>query len=262
MAKQNNSESLLLLGVVAVVACLWLISNHTWFVVFALIASAGLVWLMRSLRKASLTRLRDSINQKIGRAVIQNMDQLVRRRLQLVQSDPYGKPQRQRWQKEIEYFVSQHVSPLISAEERTIFEQEGQEHTTAIEQWVERELQSRPPTSFSSAMTPREFEFFCAEQLRGCGWTTRVTRESRDQGVDVVAEKSGIRVVLQCKLYSTPVGNKAVQEATAARSHEFADYGVVVTNNRYTSAAEELAATNKILLLHYTDLEKFDIFLK
>jgi restriction system protein len=53
--------------------------------------------------------------------------------------------------------------------------------------------------------------------------------------------KNNVRVVLQCKLYGGPVGNKAVQEAAAGRAHERADFGIVVTNNRYTSAAEQLA---------------------
>jgi len=107
-------------------------------------------------------------------------------------------------------------------------------------------------------MTPTEFETFCAEELRRAGWNARVTMQSRDQGVDVIAEKNGVRVVLQCKLYARPVGNKSVQEAAAARAHEQADFGIVVTNNRYTQDAEQLASTNKILLLHYTDLRNLD----
>ena len=82
--------------------------------------------------------------------------------------------------------------------------------------------------------------------------------QGRDQGVDVVAEKGSIRVVVQCKLYARPVGNKSVQEVAAARAHEQASYGLVVTNNRYTTAAEQLAATNGILLLHYRDLHNLD----
>ena len=76
----------------------------------------------------------------------------------------------------------------------------------------------------------------------------------RPRGVDVVAERDGVRVVVQCKLYARPVGNKSVQEAAAARAHERADHGVVVTNNGYTAAAEQLASTNGIVLLHYSDL--------
>ena len=79
--------------------------------------------------------------------------------------------------------------------------------------------------------------------------------QSRDQGVDVVAEKDDVRVVIQCKKYARPVGNKSVQEVAAARAHEQARYGIVVTNNRYTPAAEQLASTNGILLLHYSDLQ-------
>jgi restriction system protein len=54
------------------------------------------------------------------------------------------------------------------------------------------------------------------------------------------------------------VGNKAVQEVTAAKNHERADYAAVVTNNRYTLPAEQLAATNGVLLLHYADLARLD----
>src|ERR1700730_4076277 len=36
---------------------------------------------------------------------------------------------------------------------------------------------------------------FCAEELRRAGRDARVTMQSRDQGVDVVAEKNRVRVV-------------------------------------------------------------------
>ena len=113
----------------------------------------------------------------------------------------------------------------------------------------------------SDEMSPAEFEAFCAEELRQAGWKARVTLQSRDQGVDVIADKNSVRVVLQCKLYTGPVGNKAVQEAAAGRAHERADFGIVVTNNRYTYAAEQLAHTNGVLLLHYRNLRNLDDFL-
>ena len=94
------------------------------------------------------------------------------------------------------------------------------------------------------------------------GWEASVTMQSRDQGVDVIAEKNGLRVVLQCKLYARPVGNKSVQEAAAGRAHERAHRGAVVTNNSYTPSAEQLAATNGILLLHYRDLENLEALLE
>jgi restriction system protein len=58
------------------------------------------------------------------------------------------------------------------------------------------------------------------------------------------------------------VGNQAVQEIAAGKAHEQAYWAAVVTNNRYTSAAEQLAATNGILLLHYSDLPNLDAILQ
>ena len=43
---------------------------------------------------------------------------------------------------------------------------------------------------------------------------------------------------------------------------ERADFGIVVSNNRYTDSAEQLAATNRILLLHYRDLQNLDEILR
>lgn len=106
--------------------------------------------------------------------------------------------------------------------------------------------------------TQEHLSTLCAEELRQAGWNAQVALQSRDQGVDVIAEKNGIRVVLQCKLYAGPVDNNAVQEAVAGRAHEKADYAVVVTDDRSTSAAEPLAATNGVLLLHYGDLRNLE----
>ncbi|WP_084299180.1 restriction endonuclease [Bradyrhizobium sp. WSM1743] len=105
---------------------------------------------------------------------------------------------------------------------------------------------------------PIEFERWCAEQLRAQGWDARTTKGSGDQGADVIAEREGVRVVLQCKLYSKAVGNKAVQEAYAAMQFEEADLACVVTNAAYTKAARALAGQTGVLLLHRDDLLDFD----
>jgi restriction system protein len=115
---------------------------------------------------------------------------------------------------------------------------------------------------FDDRMTPREFEHFCADVLRERRWTAHVTQASGDQGVDIVAEKRGARIVVQCKKYSKPVGNHAVQEIVAAIAHEDAQRGVVVATSGYTRAAERLAASNKVLLLHHSQLHLIDRLLR
>lgn len=114
---------------------------------------------------------------------------------------------------------------------------------------------------YDPAMSPTDFEHYCAAILRERKWDARVTQTSGDQGIDIVAEKRGVRLVLQCKKYSKPVGNRAVQEIVAGIAHEAAQRGAVVSTNGYTRAARRLAASNNILLLNHTDLHRIDKFL-
>lgn len=115
---------------------------------------------------------------------------------------------------------------------------------------------------YSEAMSPEDYEHFCAALLREARWSARVTRLSGDQGVDIVAEKRGRRIVVQCKKYSKPVGNRAVQEIVAAIAHEEAERGIVVATMGYTASAVQLAASNEVLLLHHSELTKLDRLLR
>jgi HJR/Mrr/RecB family endonuclease len=51
---------------------------------------------------------------------------------------------------------------------------------------------------------------------------------------------------------------EAVQKAATAKAFENATHAAVVTDNRYTPAAEQLASQNNVLLLHYRDLKELE----
>jgi restriction system protein len=51
------------------------------------------------------------------------------------------------------------------------------------------------------------------------------------------------------------VGNKAVQEAVAGRAHYGAQFSGVVSNATFTPSAKQLAASNAVLLLHFSELD-------
>jgi restriction system protein len=256
-----------LLGLLVTIGALWLLAKAMQnapsnsgsvigFIVLIVIVAAVAFPIIRLIRRASV---RQALLEKVRATTVQQLEPLLRRRAQLVRLDPYGKPQHDKWAKEIEYFIEQHIQPLLTASEEASLARNHTEVFEIIDQRVAAAQREQPAfQTFSDDMTPAEFETFCAEELRRAGWDARVTMQSRDQGVDVIAEKSGRRVVLQCKLYARPVGNKSVQEAAAARNHERADFGLVVSNNRYTESAEQLATTNRILLLHYRDLQNLD----
>ena len=93
------------------------------------------------------------------------------------------------------------------------------------------------------------FEHWCAEQLELTGWSCAVSRASGDQGVDVFATKHGRVVAIQCKRFTAPIGNKAVQEAHAGMKHYNANFAVVLGTGGFTKSAQELAATTGVQLV-------------
>ena len=98
-------------------------------------------------------------------------------------------------------------------------------------------------------MDGHSFEQFCAKILRENGFeSVRVTQGSGDQGIDIIAFKDGIKYGIQCKCYSSDIGNKAVQEVFAGKTFYECHVGVVLTNQHFTKAAVELAKKNGILL--------------
>ncbi len=106
-------------------------------------------------------------------------------------------------------------------------------------------------------MEGHEFEDFCASLLTDYGFAdVQVTKGSRDYGIDILAERDGVRFAFQCKHYSSPVGIKAVQEVYAGRDYYDCMVGVVMTNQYFTEPAAEMAAKLKILLWDRDEVER------
>lgn len=104
---------------------------------------------------------------------------------------------------------------------------------------------------------PILFEKSVANNFTTLGWKTRETKKTGDQGADVIAEKDDINIIVQCKLYSRPIGNKAVQEVVAAQNYYKGNMSLVVSNSSYTKSAQRLAESNGVVLLHYSKLSEF-----
>ena len=206
---------------------------------------------------------RNELMQGVDTITDNHIDALVRQRTMQVRNDPYGRPILDKWHSEVSYFIAHHVRPTLNPNRTKVLDKERAEVLRRICERVADAAERRPALTVVQAnTTPVEFEVVCARSLRACGWETELTPLSRDQGVDVIAHKNSVRVVLQCKLYSKPVGNKAVQEISAGRLHHQAHHGAVVSNGTYTASAKQLAATNGILLLHHTDLPQLEQILK
>lgn len=130
---------------------------------------------------------------------------------------------------------------------------------TLVRNWIEALAQEKNEKFREidfATMSGAMFEIFCQETLENSGWSVVRKGGTGDQGVDLIAKREGVVVAIQCKRYSKPVGNKAVQEVEAGRQFEQAHRAAVVSTADYTPAARQLASSLGVLLLHHEDLER------
>ena len=103
-----------------------------------------------------------------------------------------------------------------------------------------------------------EFEYFCADLLAKNGFSdVQVTQTSGDQGVDILAVKDELKYAIQCKNYSSHLGNTPVQEVCAGKMFYQCHIAAVITNTTFTAGAKELAKATGVLLWDRAVLEKF-----
>ncbi len=115
---------------------------------------------------------------------------------------------------------------------------------------LKRPIESKKKYSIDDIdlMDGYEFEKFVAELFSKMGFGSEITKASGDQGIDVIASKNGKKLGIQAKCYSSTVGNSAIQEAVAGKSHYRLDKVIVVTNNFFTNSAQQLAQSNSVIL--------------
>lgn len=104
-------------------------------------------------------------------------------------------------------------------------------------------------------MNGSEFEYFCSDLLKDNEFKhVTVTKGSGDHGIDILASKSGKRYAIQCKRYSSNVGNSAVQEAYSGKALYNADIAVVMSNSNFTKQAVSDAEKLDVSLWDKNDL--------
>lgn len=162
------------------------------------------------------------------------------------------------------YFYETQIRPLVptsfSINQKEVILKEIDRVATQFENKIEETPYI--PHNFSQIaskkmffqMDGRQYEYYCGDILKKCGWLVTVTQGSGDQGVDVIAEKEGLVVAIQCKKHNQPIGNKAIQEIFAGRAHYKAHIAVVCSSSGYTNSAQQLANSLRVILLSHNDL--------
>jgi restriction system protein len=236
-------------------------SNAGWIIPIA-IAFIGGGWAL--LKKK---RIRDEALRIVTAEVDSHTSILHVKRLQTVLPDDYGTVFLDKWKKEKDYYVRTRILPALRAKgldavygalalkiDNMIEEAAQRSNSPTLD--IARQFISNPEI-FDPRMEPIDYEKHCALQLEKAGWGTRLTATTGDQGADVIAQRAGKVLVLQCKLYGTPVGNDAVQQVIAARQFQSADLAAVASNQPFTRSARQLAVVSGGHLLHHEQLASF-----
>ncbi len=100
-------------------------------------------------------------------------------------------------------------------------------------------------------LSPKEFEQYIAHMFENLGFIVEVTGSAYDGGIDVVAEKNGVKHYIQCKKFITQqVPVSAVRDFYGAMADKGAQAkGFFITTNKFTLEAEKFAESKPIELI-------------
>lgn len=98
------------------------------------------------------------------------------------------------------------------------------------------------------------FEQYIADVLRQQGYRNVSLTEQYDYGVDIVANKDGIRWGIQVKRYSGLVKAEAVRQVITGLRLYGCDRAMVITNSTFSNVAKRLAEGNDCVLIDRTGL--------
>lgn len=108
-------------------------------------------------------------------------------------------------------------------------------------------------------MNPSEFERYVADLFIRLGYTAEAVGGSHDGGIDVIAEKNGVKNYIQCKKF-------IIQEVTVGAIRDFygalADHlangqGYFITTNKFTLEARKFAEDKPIELIDGFELIRY-----
>lgn len=227
----------------------------------------------------NISKIPDNSSQLKTRAtaiIKKHKRELAIQRKQMVYIDPFGNEDKSKWQqKGMPYFIRNIIIPKLPTNELDhsllyITDKENNKlyegilRNIGIEELIEvivkpemlKLERENINNGYRSDMTGFEYEVFCKTKLEEIGWGIVVTKKTGDQGVDLIATKKKRKVAIQCKKYSSPVGNKAVQEVVAGKLYYNLDSAVVITNRSFTKSAEQLAKANAVQLIHHNEIDK------
>ena len=156
---------------------------------------------------------------------------LVNEKNKLISNDSYGNKISIKWEEERFYFFKTIILPKLKSEDKKFcatfklpFNQDKYFRYTVkkIEVLTEELINKNIAVwefSERDAQSGIWYENVFKNILEKEGWKVETTPVSGDQGVDLIGYIDNFKVCIQCKDFSNPVGNKALQEVIAGKIH-------------------------------------------
>lgn len=96
-------------------------------------------------------------------------------------------------------------------------------------------------------LSPRQFEYFCAELFKGLGHEVYLMPDGQDGGKDVIVDDE---IYVECKRYNTSmIGREICQKLLGAVEADNMKKGIVFTNGKiHNNGAEMFAKTGRLEL--------------
>ena len=162
-------------------------------------------------------------------------------------------------------YLAQYLSGLrkdfgYQAEEELIKEPEFQISVATLSETITLALQKNPEAI--RELSPRQFEEFVAELMEKAGYDVTLTKESRDNGVDIYAVKNDsfgrFLTVVDCKKYreDRKIGIEVVRGMIGTLQIENASHAMLATTSAFSSVCKKYEAEHKyqISLRDHSDI--------
>jgi restriction system protein len=248
--------------VVAFLLCLSLLINNldifAAFLVACVLVGIASLWWHKKRKRLQVISLRNRLKEQVG----VHESALISYYRQSRSQDQFGNIEESRWERQIDNFLRTKVVPDEKIFSNWRKSDLGVQAAAMVNRMtaelvaVQRQTSSLVDVDVRQ-LTPTDYEHYCADAFANEGWVVNVTQASRDGGADFYAEKNGFRLVAQCKRYSTPVGNSAVQEVVSALKLYDGNIACVIAPMGFTKQAQTEALCHSVHLLHHLELNSF-----
>ena len=229
-------------------------------IVIIVVVLTGLYCIISIIRNSNRKKKLEKFEKLIICYIKKHENALTLKKSQLTYYDEYGCLIDSKWDKEIKHFVLN----VLGIESVRGNSKVAKDNFIYYKNLINRNIPlvniSLPEfnTTKNNQESGLDFEKNVGERFIKNGFYVKYTPKSNDQGVDIIVKTlNNNTLVIQCKYYSSKIGNQAVQEIISGRVFYNAKFAAVITNNEYTTSAKQLAKTANVYLLHETQIDIF-----